>query len=343
MAPAATPLPPTSATAAPVILTPGDPAGIGAEITLKAHGAGEAGFAIIEDPQRLAALAERLNIATDLRVLDTPSEIDPADDRLAVIPLTWATPPRAGIADSSNAPMIIESIRKAASWARDGSAAAMVTNPINKAVLKAAGFTHPGHTEFLATLSAPRAGAPTMMLACDALRVVPVTVHMALQDVPAALTGDDIVAKGMLLADSLKQDFSCADPRIAVCGLNPHAGEDGQFGDEDNRIIAPAVERLQSAGINAFGPVSADTLFHARARATYDGVLGMYHDQVLIPIKTIDFDGGVNVTLGLDFIRTSPDHGTAFDIAGTGRAEAGSLIAAIRMAQSMAMNRHAGS
>lgn len=342
MAPAITSLPPTPAMPAPVILTPGDPAGIGAEITLKAHVAGERGFAIMEDPNRLADLVDRLEHTIKLRVIETPKDFNPADDHLAVIPINWAAVPRAGIAEPLNAPMIIESIRKAAALARDGSAAAMVTNPVNKAVLKAAGFEHPGHTEFLATLSAPRAGAPTMMLACDELRVVPVTVHMALKDVPATLKGEDIFAKGMLLAESLRLDFSCPDPRIAVCGLNPHAGENGQFGDEDERIIAPAVTRLRSAGINAFGPVSADTLFHRRARAAYDGVLGMYHDQALIPIKTIDFDGGVNVTLGLDFIRTSPDHGTAFDIAGTGKADAGSLIAAIRMARSMAMNRHAG-
>jgi len=334
--------PETPPNAAPIILTPGDPAGIGAEITLKAYAAGERGFAIIEDPRRLTDLAGRLNIDVRTRSINTPGDITPADDHLPVVPVEWPRPPRAGTADPHNAPVIIDSIRKAADWARAGSAAAMVTNPINKAVLQEAGFAHPGHTEFLATLSAPRRGAPTMMLACDALRVVPVTIHVALREVPEALTGDDIFTKGMLLAESLRRDFSCADPRIAVCGLNPHAGESGQFGDEDLRVIAPAVARLQAAGINAFGPVSADTLFHSRARATYDGVLGMYHDQVLIPIKTLDFDGGVNVTLGLDFIRTSPDHGTAFDIAGTGKAHPDSLIAAIRIARSMALNRHAG-
>ena len=335
---------PTSATptsATPIILTPGDPAGIGAEITLKAHQAGERGFAIIEDPQRLADMADRLNIDVKTRIIDTPADMKGVDDQLPVIPVEWAQPPHAGTGDPRNAPIIIDSIRKAAAWARDGSAAAMVTNPINKAVLQEAGFAHPGHTEFLATLAAPRDGAPTMMLACDELRVVPVTIHMALREVPDALTGNDIFTKGLLLAESLRLDFACAEPRIAVCGLNPHAGERGQFGEEDELVIAPAVARLQAAGINAFGPVSADTLFHRRARETYDGVLGMYHDQVLIPIKTLDFDGGVNVTLGLDFIRTSPDHGTAFDIAGSGTAHADSLIAAIRMARSMAMNRHA--
>jgi 4-hydroxythreonine-4-phosphate dehydrogenase len=343
MAPAGSSGEVTVAMATPLILTPGDPAGIGAEITLKAHAAGERGFAIIEDPRRLATLADRLSIDAKLRIIDTPGDISIEDDHLPVIPLEWPQAPCAGIADPRNAPTVIESIRRAATWARDGSAAAMVTNPVNKAVLQEAGFAHPGHTEFLATLSAPHDGAPAMMLACDELRVVPVTIHMALRDVPDALTGDDIVSKGMLLAESLRRDFSCANPRIAVCGLNPHAGENGQFGDEDEQVIAPAVVRLQAAGIRAFGPVSADTLFHRRARETYDGVLGMYHDQVLIPIKTLDFDGGVNVTLGLDFIRTSPDHGTAFDIAGTGTAQAGSLIAALRMARLMARNRHAGS
>jgi len=339
----AAPLIPTPLILTPLILTPGDPAGIGAEITLKAHQAGEGGFAIIEDPRRLADLADRLNIDAKLRIIDTPGEISIEDDHLPVIPLEWPQAPCAGTADPRNAPTVIESIRRAAKWARDGSAAAMVTNPVNKAVLQEAGFAHPGHTEFLATLSTQRDGAPAMMLACDELRVVPVTIHMALRDVPDALTGDDIVNKGVLLAESLRRDFSCASPRIAVCGLNPHAGENGQFGDEDEQVIAPAVARLQAAGIRAFGPVSADTLFHRRARETYDGVLGMYHDQVLIPIKTLDFDGGVNVTLGLDFIRTSPDHGTAFDIAGTGTAQAGSLIAALRMARLMATNRHADS
>jgi 4-hydroxythreonine-4-phosphate dehydrogenase len=333
----------TSGLSAPVIVTPGDPAGIGAEIALKAHAAGERGFVIMEDPQRLDDLAAELGLSVRTRVIDNLASFMPDDDHLPVLPLAWAHPPHPGIPDSRNAPIVIDSIRLAAGLARNGDAAAMVTNPINKAVLQQAGFAHPGHTEFLATLSAPRDGAPVMMLACDGLRVVPVTIHLALREVPDTLTTDDIFAKGMLLAESLRLDFACPDPRIAVCGLNPHAGEQGQFGTEDEGVIAPAVTRLQAAGIRAFGPLSADTLFHPRARATYDGVLGMYHDQVLIPIKTIDFDGGVNVTLGLDFIRTSPDHGTAFDIAGNGTAHANSLIAAIRMARSMAMNRHVDS
>lgn len=325
---------------APIIITPGDPAGIGAEITLKAFHAGRHDFAVIEDPARLARLAQELGLAIDICEVDEADGIAVSDGRLAVLPVGWNNPPAPGTADPQNTPVVIESIRRAVALAREGKASAVVTNPINKAVLKAAGFSYPGHTEFLETLSEPRPGAPTMMLACDELRVVPITIHIALSDVPEALKSEDIVSKGVLLAESLKRDFGISDPRIAVCGLNPHAGEEGQFGDEDQRIVAPAVEGLKSAGIAAFGPLSADTLFHAEARKSYDGVLGMYHDQVLIPIKTIDFDGGVNVTLGLDFIRTSPDHGTAFDIAGTGKANPASLMAALRMARSMANRRH---
>ena len=325
---------------APIIVTPGDPAGIGAEIALKAFAAGSRDFVLMENPERLAGIADQLGLTVDIRSIDSPNAILSDDDLLGVLPLSWESQPTPGAGDPKNASIVIESIRKAVMLTREGSASAVVTNPINKAVLKAAGYPYPGHTEFLATLSDPRPGAPTMMLACDELRVVPVTIHMALEDVPKALSSEEIFNKGMLLAESLKHDFGVSDPRVAVCGLNPHAGEDGQFGDEDIRVVAPAVQRLQEVGVTAFGPLSADTLFHPVARKTYDGVLGMYHDQVLIPIKTIDFDGGVNVTLGLDFIRTSPDHGTAFDIAGKGKANPASLVAALRMARSMAITRH---
>ena len=243
------------------------------------------------------------------------------------------------MADTRNAPAVIDAIRAAAAFAQQGRASAIVTSPIHKSVLIEAGFEHPGHTEFLGSLAPERDGGPVMMLACDALRVVPLTVHIALRDVAGRLNSDDIVAKGRLLAEALHDFFGVDTPRIAVCGLNPHAGENGQFGDEDSRIIAPAISALQNDGIDAFGPLSADTLFHAEARKTYDAVLGMYHDQVLIPIKTLDFDGGVNVTLGLDFIRTSPDHGTALDIAGTGMARPDSMTSAIRLAANMARRK----
>lgn len=324
----------------PVILTPGDPAGIGAEISLKAFAAGMRGFVLMEDPERLATLATRLGIDVSIDVMSSPKGLSPDHGALPVLPLSWDTPPVPGKGDPRNAAVVIDSIRLAASMAQDGRAAAMVTNPINKAVLMEAGFTHPGHTEFLASLAPPRDGAPMMMLASDLLRVVPATIHIALRDVPEALTTDGLVDKGHLLDEALQRYFGCERPRIAFCGLNPHAGEDGQFGDEDARIIAPAVAALNAEGISASGPLSADTLFHPQARQSYDAVIGMYHDQVLIPLKTLDFDGGVNVTLGLDFIRTSPDHGTAFDIAGTGRARPDSLIAALRMAHKMASYEH---
>ena len=328
---------------APVLVTPGEPAGIGAEITLKAFAAassdGTPSFCVMEDPLRLGKLADKLGLAIKIAAVETPEAATelPADT-LPVLPVEWNADIRAGAPDRQNAPIVIDAIRRAARLAQERRVSAITTNPIHKAVLIEAGFSHPGHTEFLGGLAPSRDGAPTMMLACDALRVVPVTVHIPLRDVPAALKPTDIIAKGRLLAAALRDHFGISDPRIAVCGLNPHAGETGQFGDEDERIIAPAVRAMQNDGIIAFGPLSADTLFHAEARKTYDAVMGMYHDQVLIPIKTLDFDGGVNVTLGLDFIRTSPDHGTALDIAGTGTARHDSLAAAIRLAGRMAMS-----
>ena len=323
---------------APVIVTPGDPAGIGAEISLKAAANGETGFCLMEDPDRLAAIATSLELNVSIVPLSSLSEVPAAKGTLAVMPISWPVEPIAGRPDPANAEVIINSIALASRLAQTGEASAITTNPIAKSVLMEAGFEHPGHTEFLGTLCSPRSGAPAMMLACDQLRVVPVTVHIALRDVPDQLTSEDIYDKGVLLAETLSKHFGCQTPRIAVCGLNPHAGEDGRFGHEDTTIIAPAVARLRSTGIDARGPLSADTLFHTAARSGYDAVLGMYHDQVLIPIKTLDFDGGVNVTLGLDFIRTSPDHGTAFDIAGTGKARPDSLIAAIRMAKNMSQS-----
>lgn len=326
----------------PIILTPGDPAGIGAEISLKAYAAGVRDFLLMEDPDRMANLAAQLGLDIPFYIAEGPlASAAPAEDGLGIIPLSWPEPPVPGTADPRNGVVVIEAIRTAANWARSGKAAAIVTNPVNKAVLKAAGFTHPGHTEFLATLSPPRPGGPVMMLASEELRVVPATVHIPLREVTTQLTTADLIDKGRILGEALQRYFGCTTPRIALCGLNPHAGEDGQFGDEDGRIIAPAVAALCQDGIAATGPHSADTLFHPAARERYDAVIGMYHDQVLIPLKTIDFDGGVNVTLGLDFIRTSPDHGTAFDIAGSGVARPDSLIAAIRMARQMASrNNH---
>jgi 4-hydroxythreonine-4-phosphate dehydrogenase len=236
--------------------------------------------------------------------------------------------------------MVLESIDRAVSLARAGRCRAVVTNPIHKTTLYEAGFPHPGHTEYLAE-GAGLDDPAVMMLVCEQLRVVPVTVHVSLIEAVALLRTDAIVHCAKRCAESLAADFNIAGPRIAVAGLNPHAGEDGNLGREEIDIIAPAVAALRRDGIEATGPLPADTLFHADARRQYDAVICMYHDQALIPLKTLDFTGGVNMTLGLPYVRTSPDHGTAFDIAGTGKADPTSLIAALELAARVARNRDA--
>ncbi len=338
----------TAATLAPVAVTMGEPAGIGGELTLKAwlarHGASDAFFAI-DDPDRLRRLARRLALDVPVAEIDAPAAAAAAfGNALPVLPQKLATPERAGQLDVRNAPAVIASIERAARLAGDGSAGAIVTNPIQKKTLQEAGFAHPGHTEFLAALggTAGRPAEVVMMLACPGLRVVPVTIHVALRRALDLLTTDLIVRAGRIAADALRRDVGLASPRLAVAGLNPHAGEGGTMGEEDARIVAPAVAALRAAGIDAIGPLPPDTMFHAAARARYDLALCMYHDQALIPLKTIDFAGGVNVTLGLPFIRTSPDHGTALDIAGTGTADPASFLAALDMAADMA-RRRAGS
>ncbi len=318
----------------------GEPAGIGGEITLRAwlqrRAAGLPPFFAIDDPARLAALAARFCPAVTLAEIDQPARaLEVFDRKLPVLPLGTSVEAQPGRLDPANAEAVLLSIQRAVALARAGAAAAVVTNPIHKQILMEAGFKHPGHTEYLAELTGA-ARAPVMMLACAELRVVPVTVHMPLSRVPERLTEELIVETGRTTAEALKDRFGIAAPRLAVAGLNPHAGEGGQLGPEDDAVIRPAVRRLQLAGIDALGPLSADTLFHAAARRRYDAALCMYHDQALIPIKTIDFEGGVNVTLGLPIIRTSPDHGTALDIAAQGKASPTSLLAALRMAGEMA-------
>jgi 4-hydroxythreonine-4-phosphate dehydrogenase len=246
-------------------------------------------------------------------------------------------PAAPGHPDPANAPATLTAIECAVKMAQAGTIAGFATNPIQKKTLQDAGFRHPGHTEFLAELAGGNDVA--MMLACPALRVVPVTIHLSLADAVRALQPEVIVRAGRIAAAGLKSLFGIAQPRLAVAALNPHAGEQGVMGDEEARVILPAIETLRAEGIEVRGPAPADTLFHPAARATYDAALCMYHDQALIPIKTIDFSGGVNVTLGLPFVRTSPDHGTALDIAGTGRADPTSLIAALAMADDMARRR----
>ncbi|WP_340117955.1 4-hydroxythreonine-4-phosphate dehydrogenase PdxA [Pelagibius sp. 7325] len=325
---------------APLALTMGEPAGIGGELTLKAwqrlHSDAAAAFFVIDDPRRLTALAKRLNLDVPVIEIAGPEATAGAFCAgLPVLALEQAVAGEPGRLDPAHAEAVLASIRHAVALAQSGAAAGVVTNPIHKQVLMEAGFKHPGHTEYLAELCRS-ARAPVMMLACPELRVVPVTVHMPLTRVPEALTTAMIVETGRTTAEALRHHFGIARPRLAVAGLNPHAGEGGQLGREDDAVIRPAVQKLQADGIEAFGPLPADTMFHAAARRGYDVALCMYHDQALIPIKTIDFEGGVNVTLGLPIIRSSPDHGTALDIAGTGKASPASLLAALRMAAEMA-------
>ena len=325
----------------PLALTMGEPAGIGGEVALLAWQRraqnGVPGFFVIDDPLRLERLAARLGWSVTLRRIAAPEEAAAAGEALPVLPLTLPHAPEAGRPDPANAAAVIAAITTGADLVTAGRAAALVTNPIQKEALYAAGFRHPGHTEFLAELAG--GATPAMMLVCAELRVVPVTIHQPLREALAALTTERIIAAGRIAAAALARDFGIARPRLAVAGLNPHAGENGTLGREEIDIIAPAVAALRDAGIAVEGPAPADTLFHPAARRRYDAALCMYHDQALIPLKTIDFAGGVNVTCGLPFIRTSPDHGTALDIAGTGKADPTSLIAALRLAGAMAASR----
>ena len=326
----------------PIAVTMGEPAGIGGEITLMSwlrRAEGVPAFFAIDDPDRLGRLATMLGWNVPLRAVAGPEEAAACfHEALGVLPRRLAHPVLMGRPDAGNARAVIAAIVSAVELARGGRASAVVTNPIQKETLYAAGFRHPGHTEFLAELAGGDAKA-IMMLACPGLRVVPVTVHVALKDVPAQLTTADIISAGRITARALISDFGLSRPRLAVAGLNPHAGEHGAMGREEIEVVAPAVEALRAEGLAVSGPFPADTLFHAAARQRYDAVLCMYHDQALIPLKTIDFDRGVNVTLGLPFIRTSPDHGTATDIAGRGIANPASLIAALRTAGDMADRR----
>ncbi|WP_439515481.1 4-hydroxythreonine-4-phosphate dehydrogenase PdxA [Oceanibaculum nanhaiense] len=330
--------------ALPLALTMGEPAGIAGEIALKAWlRRGEGGivpFFLLDDPDRLTALAQQLGFDVPVAAIAGPEQAAGLfASALPVLPVPLAVPVVPGRPDPANAPAVIRAIDYAVELVRAGRAGAVVTNPIQKQTLYQAGFVHAGHTDYLAHLAG---GVDVvMMLACPQLRVVPVTVHVPLASVPALLTTELIVSAARITAAALRRDFGLERPRLAVAGLNPHAGEGGTIGREDVEIVAPAIAALREDGIEVFGPLSADTLFHEDARRGYDAALCMYHDQALIPIKTLDFHGGVNVTLGLPFIRTSPDHGTALNLAGTGKANESSLLAALRMAGEMAA-RHDG-
>jgi len=326
----------------PLVVTMGEPAGIGGEITLKAwlrrHRLAPP-FVVVDDAMRLQRLAASLGLAVPVRSVETTAEA--AGIFASALPVLHRPLPvesRPGHPDPANAPAVVAAIETAVALVQSGAAAGVVTNPIHKKVLYATGFKFPGHTEFLAAL-AGRGGTPVMMLACPALRVVPVTVHMSLRNAIKALSTEMIVQTATIAEAALRWDFGIAGPRLAVAGLNPHAGEGGEMGGEDVEIVGPAVDALRARGIDAFGPAPPDTLFSARGRAGYDAAICMYHDQALIPLKTLDFDGGVNVTLGLPLVRTSPDHGTALDIAGSGRASEASLVAALGTAAEIAGRR----
>ena len=283
--------------------------------------------------------AARLGLEVPITIATPASAAAAFATALPVVDLELAVTAEPGRPDRSSAPAAIASIRRAVADVMAGAAAAVVTNPVAKNVLYDSGFAEPGHTEFLATLVQEATGKslrPVMMLWSPELAVVPVTIHLPLKDIFAHLSIDLIVETGRIVARDLAKRFRIPRPRLAIAGLNPHAGENGALGEEDHTIVAPAVAQLVADGIDARGPLPADTMFHERARASYDAALCMYHDQALIPIKTLAFDHAVNVTLGLPFVRTSPDHGTAFDIAGTGRADPTSLLAALRLAQRLA-------
>lgn len=318
-------------TGAPILISCGEPAGIGPEVAVEAWRAlgADMPLAWIGDPAHLPSDTP-YRIVTDLSQAHGP-----CPDALPVLARDFGAPRVPGDANPAHAQGVIDAIANGVALVMSGAARAICTAPIHKAALiDGAGFAYPGHTEYLAALAGD---VPVvMMLACTALRVVPATIHIPLSQVPAALTADVLRDTLRITAAALTRNFGITAPRIAVAGLNPHAGEDGKMGREEIEMIAPLIAALRADGMNVFGPLSADTMFHAGARSGYDAAVCMYHDQALIPIKTIDFAGGVNVTLGLPFIRTSPDHGTAFDIAGKGVADATSMIAALRMARDMA-------
>jgi 4-hydroxythreonine-4-phosphate dehydrogenase len=325
----------------PLALTMGEPAGIGGEITLKAWRAERdngAAFFVVDDAQRLIKVARNLGFDIPIEEISEPDEATTIfRHALPVLSHPLPRAVRPGIPHCANAEAVCTSISRAVSAVLENKATAVVTNPIHKKTLADAGFPHPGHTEYLAELTG--AELPVMMLACPGLRVVPITIHVPLKDAITQLSAQAIIDAGRITAQALITDFAISSPRLAVAGLNPHAGEQGMLGSEEQDIIIPAVNQLRQDGLAVTGPAPADTLFHDHAREQYDAVLCMYHDQALIPLKTVDFHHGVDITLGLPIVRTSPDHGTAFEIAGSGTARATSLLAALHLAHSMAETR----
>jgi len=328
----------------PLALTLGEPAGIGPDLALavwrRRAELDVPHFYLIADPDFIGRRADRLGLKVPIAAVTPAAAAATFSSALPVVALDVAARAEPGRPDRSSAPAAIASIRRAVADVLAGAAAAVVTSPVAKNVLYNWGFAEPGQTEFLAKLVQQPTGKslrPVMMLWSPELAVVPVTIHLPLREIFAHLSTELVVETGRIVARDLAARFGIPRPRLVVAGLNPHAGEEGALGEEDGAIVAPAVARLNADGIDARGPLPADSLFHERARASYDAALCMYHDQALIPIKTLAFDHAVNVTLGLPFVRTSPDHGTAFDIAGTGTADATSLIAALRLAARLAL------
>ncbi|OJT99229.1 MAG: 4-hydroxythreonine-4-phosphate dehydrogenase PdxA [Rhizobium sp. 63-7] len=334
----------------PLALTQGDPAGIGPDITLTAWLDRQAlslePFIFIGDPVILAKRARHLGLSVPIEETDAEGAVSIFDRAIPVLPVAAGADSQPGTPHVDTASGTIGAIERAVELCFASRASAVVTNPIAKSVLYDAGFRFPGHTEFLADLAERATGKPSlpvMLLAGPKLKAVPVTIHIPLKDVPAALDAELLLDTCRITHADLKHRFGIAAPRLAVAGLNPHAGEGGALGLEDDAIIRPAIEVLRAEGIDAFGPLPADTMFHDRARQGYDVAICMYHDQALIPAKALGFDDSVNATLGLPFIRTSPDHGTAFGIAGKGIARHDSLVAALTLAAELARNSGARS
>ena len=331
-----------TAAPAPLAVTMGEPAGIGGEIAAKAWQRRQAlslpAFFLIADVEHIRRAADVVGGAAIVRIEEPAAAAAAFPTGLPVLPIDLAVEPRPGCPDPANAGAVLRSIDLGVDLVRAGGAGGLVTNPIQKSVLDAAGFQHAGHTEYLAELCGGRL-TPVMMLACPGLRTVPITVHRPLAAAVTELTTAGIVERAAITAAALTSDFGIAAPRLAVAGLNPHAGEAGLLGREEIDIIAPAVAALRARGIEVGGPLSADTMFHAKARESYDAAICMYHDQALIPLKTLDFERGVNITLGLPIVRTSPDHGTALTLAGSGQASEASLVAALQTAAEIAARR----
>ncbi|WP_298290448.1 4-hydroxythreonine-4-phosphate dehydrogenase PdxA [Novosphingobium sp.] len=327
----------------PLALTIGDPAGIGPELAAASwalrEDEGLPPFFVVGSARLVEQAARARGLTGPVCAVTSPDEVAECfADALPVLDL-GDLDYRPGAPDDEGATLALRTLEVATGLVRSGAAAALVTGPIAKSRLARVGFTHPGQTEFVAQACGITPENAVMMLAGPSLKVVPITVHMALRDVPHVLTAELIRSRAAIAAAGLVRDYGIARPRLAVAGLNPHAGEDGRMGREDIDVVAPAVAMLREAGIDAFGPLPPDTMFHAQARAGFDVAICMYHDQALIPMKALDFDEGVNVTLGLPIVRTSPDHGTAFGIAGTGAARVGPTIAALRMAGECAARR----